>query len=129
MHSVHQPTPHACKEVFFLVFMKMGWETPTTMQRRDSFTKKTKQPHAPYLFSLSRTPPRQMWTEAEVLPVLAGAMVLTALPTFYALVVGVKAPYGRYYLDGGSKYGFHVNGKVAWIFQVSGNGRGRGLVL
>ena len=45
-------------------------------------------------------------------------MIITAVPTFVALVFFKRAPYGRYYVeakDGG--YGFLMNGKLAWVLQ------------
>jgi hypothetical protein len=57
-----------------------------------------------------------MWTEEELVWTLAVVMIANALVTFVVLILGVHAPYGRYFSE--MNLGFLINGNLAWFIQV-----------
>ncbi len=57
-----------------------------------------------------------MWTEEELVWTLAVVMIANALVTFVVLILGVQAPYGRYFSE--MNLGILINGNLAWFIQV-----------
>ncbi len=53
----------------------------------------------------------------RLVELMSYGMLGTAVFTFLPLVLGIRAPYGRYFEEG-KLYGFLVNGRLAWIVQV-----------
>ena len=60
---------------------------------------------------------------------LSVGMVVMVVPVLAALLSGARAYYGRYSSVASALYGWPMNGKLAWVLQVSGIRTEPGCVL